>query len=128
MEHTIVPAGAERTAPARVPYRPLFFAALLLLAALAGLCGWLAAQRQTLLSRAGELDRQAGRLEERLEEQEARAGRRRTSLPRPGRSWTRLRTPSPCWRNTPLPRRTAPCPNIPPSAQTSTPRPGRERR
>ena len=45
MEHTIVPAGAERTAPARVPYRPLFFAALLLLAALAGLWGWLAALR-----------------------------------------------------------------------------------
>lgn len=80
MEHTIAPTGAERTAPARVPYRPLFFAALLLLAALAGLCGWLAAQRQTLLSRTGELDRQAGRLEERLEEQEALAVRREEAL------------------------------------------------
>lgn len=77
MEHTITsaphPAGAERTAPARSPYKPLFFAALLALAALAGLCGWLAAQRQDVLAQTGALARQAGQLEDRLAELEALA-------------------------------------------------------
>ncbi len=81
MEHIIAPAARpERAAPASAPYKALFFAALLLLAALAGLCGWLAAERQTVLVRTGELVRQSGTLEERLSELEALALSREEAL------------------------------------------------
>ncbi len=82
MEHTITTplAGAGQAAPARAPYKPLFFAALLLLAALAGLCGWLAAERQAALARTGSLDQQSARLEARLEELEALTVRQEEAL------------------------------------------------
>ena len=71
-------AGAPATA--RSAFKPLFFTALLLAAALAGACGWLVSQRQGSLEREGALSQRLAQLETRLAQQEALAQERETEL------------------------------------------------
>ena len=51
-------------AATRAPFRALFIAALIVLAALAAVCGWLIFRQRALLDREGELDRQTVLLEQ----------------------------------------------------------------
>ena len=56
-------------AKGRGPFKPLFLAALVVAGAMAGICGWLAVQRQAGLDVQGELGRRLAALEQELAEQ-----------------------------------------------------------
>lgn len=61
---------ASAPAPSHAAFKPLFFAALIAAAALAGLCGWLLSQRQGSLEREGALSRRLAQLETQLAQQQ----------------------------------------------------------
>ena len=72
--------SAGAAARPRSPFKPLFFIALALTAALAGGCGWLWLQHQSGLDRAAELERQAAQLEQQLEELQDLNGQQQAEL------------------------------------------------
>lgn len=72
----------QHPAPAkgRGPFKPLFLAALLAAGAMAGVCGWLAVQRQADLNLQGELGRMVTRLEEELADKQDAFARQQRAL------------------------------------------------
>lgn len=74
--------GGPGKSPARTAFKPLFFAALIAAAALAGLCGWLLSQRQGSLEREGVLYQRLAQLEAQLTRQRALAQEQSAQLER----------------------------------------------
>ncbi len=76
------PEHSEDPAPARPrsPFKPLFFIALILAAALAAACGLLYVQQRTAAALAGELEQRTARLTQEAAEQRALAQRRAEEL------------------------------------------------
>ena len=70
----------ERPAPRRTAFKPLFFAALALTAALAGTCGWLAVRCGRLAEQEQYTARLEAQLEQQLAQQQALSARQQAEL------------------------------------------------
>ena len=71
-----------RPASVKTVFKPLFIAALILAAALAGACVWLAGQRRSSLEREGALAQQLAQLEQLLADEQAVSAQQREDLAR----------------------------------------------